>query len=164
MIACLLECLNDLQNVYFRYNEVCDPGYQFTSGGFSGGTGHFTQVVWKTSIELGIGRAESTKRGMKCAYIVGRYKPAGNMMGTFPENVPKGNFDRSYCDSIKRRKYYDQHGKEVTPFAMKGVAQHVNNPVPELLNSKKKTLWALHISDVKLFNDAKRINHMTTFA
>ena len=84
-----------------RYNEVCDPGYSFSSGGFSGGTGHFTQVVWKGSTELGIGRAESQEGSMKCAYIVGRYKPAGNMMGDFPKNVAKGSFDQSYCKSVK---------------------------------------------------------------
>ena len=84
-----------------RYNEVCDPGYNFASGAFSSGTGHFTQVVWKGSTELGIGRAESQQNGMKCAYIVGRYKPAGNMMGDFPQNVAKGSFDQSYCKSVK---------------------------------------------------------------
>ena len=36
-----------------RYNEVCDPGYDFASGAFSGGTGHFTQVVWKGSTDIG---------------------------------------------------------------------------------------------------------------
>jgi len=84
-----------------RYNEVCEPGYDFASGGFSKGTGHFTQVVWKGSTELGIGRAESTQGSMKCAYIVGRYKQAGNMMGDFPQNVVKGSFDQSYCKSVK---------------------------------------------------------------
>ena len=84
-----------------RYNEVCEPGYDFASGGFSKGTGHFTQVVWKGSTELGIGRAESTQGSMKCAYIVGRYKQAGNMMGDFPQNVAKGSFDKSYCKSVK---------------------------------------------------------------
>ena len=29
------------------YEEVNDPGYNFDKGGFSSGTGHFTQVVWK---------------------------------------------------------------------------------------------------------------------
>ena len=100
----------------FRYNEVCYPGYNFASGGFSGGTGHFTQVVWRRSTELGIGRAESEQNGMRCAYIVGRYKPAGNMMGQFPENVKKGSFRRSQCHSNSNprwpwRKFVDQNGK-----------------------------------------------------
>lgn len=31
------------------YDEITDPGYDFDSPGFSSGTGHFTQVVWKGS-------------------------------------------------------------------------------------------------------------------
>ncbi|XP_078365331.1 uncharacterized protein LOC144649653 isoform X1 [Oculina patagonica] len=97
------------------YNEVCKPGYNFNSGGFSGGTGHFTQVVWKESTVLGIGRVETMKNGMKCAYIVGRYKPAGNMMGAFQQNVPRGNFDEGYCRSISnsgwKKKFLDAHGQ-----------------------------------------------------
>ena len=88
--------------VFFsRYNEVCNPGYNFNGGGSSGVTGHFTQVVWKESTTLGIGRAEVTKNGMKCAYIVARYKPAGNFMGRYTENVPKGKFNANiHCSSV----------------------------------------------------------------
>ena len=108
---------------------MCDPGYNFNNGGFSGGTGHFTQVVWRASTVLGIGRAEGKKRGMKCAYIVGRYKPAGNMMGDFPENVPKGSFDASsYCAAIRNQ--FDKPGKVVTvvnvPIAKTGPAEFRN--------------------------------------
>jgi hypothetical protein len=31
------------------YDEVTNPGYDFKNQGFSSGTGHFTQVVWKDS-------------------------------------------------------------------------------------------------------------------
>jgi len=65
---------------FTRYNEVCNPGYNFQRGGSSSGTGHFTQVVWKDSVELGIGHAEVKVKGMLCTYTVGRYKPAGNLM------------------------------------------------------------------------------------
>ncbi|EDO36753.1 predicted protein, partial [Nematostella vectensis] len=70
-----------------KYNEVCDPGYSF--GGDSGrsGTGHFTQVVWRGSTELGFGSATGEMRGMKCTYYVGRYNAAGNMMGQYNSNV-----------------------------------------------------------------------------
>ena len=78
---------------------MCDPGYNFNGDGFSSGTGHFTQVVWKESTTLGIGRAEVSEGKRKCAYIVGRYKPAGNMMGQFKENVVKGIFNASYCST-----------------------------------------------------------------
>ena len=39
------------------YDEVNDPGYDFNNPGFSSGIGHFTQVVWKGSTELGCGVA-----------------------------------------------------------------------------------------------------------
>ena len=135
---------------------MCDPGYDFNNGGFSSGTGHFTQVVWKASTVLGIGRAEGEKNGMKCAYIVGRYKKAGNMMGDFPENVPKGDFSESYCDSVssKRKKYFDKNGKAVlinTPFTEVDIPavrnrtiQHPPRPIFELLNSKKKKKAFVH--------------------
>ena len=63
-------------------------------------TGHFTQVVWKESTVLGIGRAEIEQDGKRCAYIVGRYKSAGNMVGSIEENVPRGNFNSTYCATI----------------------------------------------------------------
>jgi hypothetical protein len=66
-----------------------------------GGAGHFTQVVWKESVELGFGKADSDKGGMKCTYYVGRYKKAGNMVGEVAKNVDKGSFDQSYCNTIK---------------------------------------------------------------
>ena len=34
---------------WYRYSEVCDPGYDFTRGGFSMGTGHFSQVGLRTT-------------------------------------------------------------------------------------------------------------------
>lgn len=36
-----------------RYSEIKD--YNFGNPGFSQGTGHFTQVVWKGSTEIGVG-------------------------------------------------------------------------------------------------------------
>ena len=114
-----------------RYNEVCHPGYNFDNGQFSSGTGHFTQVIWKGSTKLGIGRVEKHINGMRCAFIVGRYQSAGNWFGDFAENVPKGNFDPSYCDTIssKRRKYYDAKGNPViavTPLTEVDVPEETN--------------------------------------
>jgi len=47
--------------------------------GFSGGTGHYTQVVWKKSVELGCGLYDKTYCCM--------YGPGGNMMRDFEANV-----------------------------------------------------------------------------
>jgi hypothetical protein len=38
------------------YGEV--SAYDYSNPGFSGNTGHFTQVVWKNSIALGCGVAQ----------------------------------------------------------------------------------------------------------
>lgn len=66
------------------YNEVSQ--YNFAKPGFSGATGHFTQVVWKGTTEVGCGQARDAKGG---TYIVCNYNPPGNMQGRFPENVVK---------------------------------------------------------------------------
>lgn len=47
-------------------------------------SGHFTQVVWKSSKELGVGRAR-TQDGKWL--VVANYLPAGNFMGKYKENV-----------------------------------------------------------------------------
>ncbi|XP_065676814.1 uncharacterized protein LOC136072146 isoform X2 [Hydra vulgaris] len=73
------------------YREVCDPGYDF-SAAVPGKAGHFTQVVWKTSRQFGIGRASKFHNGLLCTYVVARYRPAGNFIGEFAANVLQGHF------------------------------------------------------------------------
>ncbi|CAF3219779.1 unnamed protein product [Rotaria socialis] len=65
------------------YNEI--SLYNYSDPGFSLSTGHFTQVIWKRSIQLGIGIALSNNS--KSARVVGNYYPAGNVIGSFPDNV-----------------------------------------------------------------------------
>lgn len=48
-------------------------------------TGHFTQVVWRDSTELGVGMARNRNGEV---YVVCNYNPAGNFLGSFTENVP----------------------------------------------------------------------------
>merc|ERR1711965_34700 len=67
------------------YKEVCNPGYKFETEAPAGGTGHFTQVVWKGTQKLGLGLAIGPKNGLDCVYVVGRYLPAGNMIGKYKE-------------------------------------------------------------------------------
>lgn len=66
-----------------RYDEYKD--YDFRRGGWQGGTGHFTQVVWKESKELGMGRAKTGDD--RLTFVVGRYRPAGNVINFMQDNV-----------------------------------------------------------------------------
>lgn len=64
--------------------------YNFDSPGFSSGTGHFTQVVWKSSQKLGVGFALAN--GGTVIYTVAQYSPPGNYIDQFRENVlPAGS-------------------------------------------------------------------------
>merc|ERR1719310_344315 len=80
------------------YNEVNDPGYNFSSPGFTGGTGHFTQVVWKESTKVGL--------AVNGDYVAANYLPAGNMSmpGEFEKNVLKSastDFDKIQAGEVK---------------------------------------------------------------
>ncbi|XP_068167277.1 Golgi-associated plant pathogenesis-related protein 1 isoform X2 [Antennarius striatus] len=63
------------------YDEI--NSYNFGNPGFASGTGHFTQVVWNNSTELGVGMATDGNY----VFVVGQYRPAGNIMGQFQKNV-----------------------------------------------------------------------------
>jgi len=67
------------------YDEIKE--YSFDRGGFSMNTGHFTQVVWRDTTEMGC--AKATCRGMDI--WVCNYNPAGNVDGDYRANVkPRG--------------------------------------------------------------------------
>ncbi len=77
------------QAVKSWYDEV--SAYDYANPSFSENTGHFTQVVWKNSTELGCGAAQGVKtiqgNEYKALYVVCQYSPAGNVSGQFPDNV-----------------------------------------------------------------------------
>jgi len=66
------------------YDEI--NKYNFNSKKFISGTGHFTQIVWKNSKEVGFGIAQSKDGSYFC---VANYYPCGNFLGEFDENVLK---------------------------------------------------------------------------
>jgi hypothetical protein len=51
-----------------------------------GVSGHFTQVVWKSSKLMGVGVAKGSNG---VTYVVVNYYPPGNYYGQFPANVPR---------------------------------------------------------------------------
>jgi uncharacterized protein YkwD len=63
------------------YDEVAQ--YRFPNGGFSMKTGHFTQVVWRGTTQVGCGKSQCN--GMDI--WVCEYDPAGNWEGQYRDNV-----------------------------------------------------------------------------
>jgi len=64
--------------------------YNYGRPGFAESTGHFTQVVWKSSREIGCAFVECNgKHGTPGKYLVCEYSPAGNVVndGYFKRNV-----------------------------------------------------------------------------
>nr|XP_054760810.1 Golgi-associated plant pathogenesis-related protein 1-like [Lytechinus pictus] len=66
------------------YDEI--QRYNFGNAGFSSGTGHFTQLVWKKSRRLGIGVAVNPKNKNQ-VFSVFNYDPPGNVQGDYKDNV-----------------------------------------------------------------------------
>jgi uncharacterized protein YkwD len=67
--------------VQMWYEEVKD--YKFPDGGFSMQTGHFTQVVWRGTTQVGCGHSQCKGNDI----WVCNYDPAGNWDGQYRENV-----------------------------------------------------------------------------
>ena len=68
------------------YNEISE--YEFNSPGFSFATGHFTQVVWKTSTRLGCAVSQKKESSYTKSYVCCNYSPPGNS-GNYEGNVPR---------------------------------------------------------------------------
>lgn len=64
------------------YNE--EQYYDYDAAKYSSKAGHFTQVVWIKSTEIGVGKAMT---GSGATILVFRYNPSGNYLGSFAENV-----------------------------------------------------------------------------
>jgi len=63
------------------YDEVAH--YKFPDGGFSMATGHFTQVVWRGTRQVGCGQSHCKDMDI----FVCEYDPPGNWEGQYRENV-----------------------------------------------------------------------------
>ncbi|XP_078406547.1 GLI pathogenesis-related 2 isoform X3 [Cetorhinus maximus] len=66
------------------YNEI--KNYDFSSPGFQKNCGHFTQLVWRETKEIGVGLASD---GKGLTVVVAQFDPAGNITnpGYFAKNV-----------------------------------------------------------------------------
>jgi uncharacterized protein YkwD len=85
------------------YNEI--QCHQFGTEPTGLASGHFTQVVWKESVKLGVAFAKSGGR----VVVVANYDPPGNYIGCFSKNVPpvggfsgNNNHHDDYTDSLSK--------------------------------------------------------------
>jgi uncharacterized protein YkwD len=67
------------------YDEV--KVYNFARPGFASATGHFTQMIWKGTKQIGCGVAKCYLGSVR--FWVCHYAPEGNWAGKFQENVPR---------------------------------------------------------------------------
>ena len=65
------------------YDEIRD--FDFDNGGFAGNTGHFTQVVWRSTSRIGCGIASCNGNDI----LVCNYASQGNFSGQFRQNVAR---------------------------------------------------------------------------
>ncbi|MCL4144895.1 UNVERIFIED_CONTAM: hypothetical protein GTU68_031423 [Idotea baltica] len=70
------------EGVKWWYNEIKD--FSFSSNRCSGVCGHYTQIVWSKSTELGCGLADCSSRGGYRYNLVCNYGPGGNVNGARP--------------------------------------------------------------------------------
>ena len=74
----------------FWYNEI--DKYDESRPQWQDGCGHFTQLVWKASQEVGIG----VDSGNGFLVVVCNFYPKGNVYGQFEENVSKDKGQTSF--------------------------------------------------------------------
>lgn len=76
------EVVRSWYDEYKEYNFDAEPRGILKAG-------QFTQLVWKSSKDLGVGMAK-TKKGK--VIVVATYYPRGNIIGNFMINVGRGRF------------------------------------------------------------------------
>jgi hypothetical protein len=67
------------------YEEV--GNYDFSEPRFSEDTGHFTQVVWDGTTDVGCAYVLCDRPNVRGWYLACEYDPRGNTEGNFDENV-----------------------------------------------------------------------------
>uniref|UniRef100_A0A671QZS7 GLI pathogenesis-related 2 n=1 Tax=Sinocyclocheilus anshuiensis TaxID=1608454 RepID=A0A671QZS7_9TELE len=141
------------------YSEIKD--YNFSRPGFTSKTGHFTQVVWKDTKEVGVGLATDGNT----TFVVGQYLPAGNISnaGYFERNVlpagskadfkstPSGESGMTMCENLSQFRqslleaqndYRRQHGAR--PLSL----------CPIL--SKEAQDWAAHLISINALKNSSK--------
>ncbi|TMW54435.1 hypothetical protein DOY81_000427 [Sarcophaga bullata] len=140
------------QCVQSWYNEV--KHYKYSKPGFSSNTGHFTQLVWKDTQELGVGLTKVDG----ITFVVCNYSPAGNVMDQYQEQVLAPIGKRKSLETFRRttRKEKD---KELVKSSFEEVCLDSHNSYRAMHGSPPLTLntnlnflandWAQHLATQK---------------
>lgn len=77
-----------------RYDQVYDYDFKKHKGGNGAPYSAFTQVVWRGTRHLGVGRAVGKINGQLWIFYVARYYPTGYVgkVSYFSRNVHRGKF------------------------------------------------------------------------
>ncbi len=75
-------CFNLGKEMTQSWYSECNK-YDYRNPSYQPGTGHFTQIVWRGSQEVGFAQAQGTSMN----FAVAMYYPAGNYVGDFDRNV-----------------------------------------------------------------------------
>ena len=91
------------------YDEIKD--YDFENGCSKNGgvVGHFTQLVWKDSIQLGIGVAKSSQNSV---FVVANYHPGGNFNRMELENVFPASSDPANIKPAEKKEESEKNEQE----------------------------------------------------
>jgi len=121
------------------YSEFRNPGYKFPAENGCPGTGHFTQVVWKDCLEVGM-TCDSQGKG----FLFANYWPAANTQGHFDDNVfPEGT-------PMQIRKLVRRVPLEATVDSLTPEAQEVFDSIKNRKISRKLTMELEEGRPVKL--------------
>ena len=74
----------DTEEIFKNWSDE-GMDYDFGKNKFSKKKGHFTQIIWKETTDIGIGFCYDKMGGKYCTVVL--YYPAGNTFGDFPNNV-----------------------------------------------------------------------------
>lgn len=106
--------LTPTQVVKLWYEEV--SLYDYSKPTFSPRTGHFTQVVWQGSQELGCGLVTDCKGRMSHIWVC-HYNPPGNVQGVFDGNVlpAEGGMPQATAEAAAPQKPASKRPEQKTP-------------------------------------------------
>ncbi|KAL3285339.1 hypothetical protein HHI36_019447 [Cryptolaemus montrouzieri] len=112
-------------------------------------TGHFTQLIWKSSKQLGVGIAKH----QGSIIVVANYSPAGNFVKQFIENVPSPITAVSHIKEEPNNNHHQKQSQaEFSAFALEGLKVHNEyrrkHGVPEMKLNKEICEYAQEWADV----------------